>query len=242
MSRALRRSARGSRWAAVRSSTERLLYPPDVRDAVLRALPPHHPLLARSAEAVQPVVQRAALGKDEPSVPAPPRVPLAGGPHHARHGRRRPARRRERMLDVYADFCENCAGHASHRAAQKTDKEKFDGAEATYTIECMMHDRKALQAGTSHLLSATALPRRSAFLLHGQEQPAASTRFQTSWGVSTRHDRRHHHDPRRQQRPRPAAEDRADADRHHPDRHAQGGRAREGTRRAPRRCARPAFA
>ena len=33
---------------------------------------------------------------------------------------------------------------------QKTDKEKFNGAEATFTIECMMHDRKALQAGTSH--------------------------------------------------------------------------------------------
>ena len=33
---------------------------------------------------------------------------------------------------------------------QKTDKEKFAGAERTYAIECMMHDRKALQAGTSH--------------------------------------------------------------------------------------------
>ena len=35
---------------------------------------------------------------------------------------------------------------------QKTDKEKFNGAEETYTVECMMHDEKALQSGTSHYL------------------------------------------------------------------------------------------
>ena len=55
----------------------------------------------------------------------------------------------ERMLNVYADFCENVLAMPVTRG-QKTDKEKFNGAEATYTIECMMHDRKALQAGTSH--------------------------------------------------------------------------------------------
>ena len=58
----------------------------------------------------------------------------------------------ERMLNVYADFCENVAGHPGHQAASKTDKEKFAGAEATYTIEAMMHDGKALQSGTSHYL------------------------------------------------------------------------------------------
>ena len=55
------------------------------------------------------------------------------------------------MLNVYADFCENVLAMPVTRG-RKTDKEKFNGAEATYTIECMMHDRKALQAGTSHLL------------------------------------------------------------------------------------------
>ena len=55
------------------------------------------------------------------------------------------------MLNVYADFCENVLAMPVTRG-QKTDKEKFNGAEATYTIECMMHDRKALQAGTSHYL------------------------------------------------------------------------------------------
>ena len=56
----------------------------------------------------------------------------------------------ERMLNVYADFCEKRASAMPVTRGQKTDKEKFNGAEATYTIECMMHDRKALQAGTSH--------------------------------------------------------------------------------------------
>ena len=55
----------------------------------------------------------------------------------------------EQMLNIYADFCENVLAMPVTRG-QKTDKEKFNGAEATYTIECMMHDRKALQAGTSH--------------------------------------------------------------------------------------------
>ena len=54
-----------------------------------------------------------------------------------------------RMLEVYADFCENTLAMPVIKG-QKTDKEKFAGAEATYTIEAMMHDGKALQSGTSH--------------------------------------------------------------------------------------------
>ena len=54
-----------------------------------------------------------------------------------------------RMLNVYADFCENYLAMPVTRG-RKTDKEKFSGAEDTYCVECMMHDRKALQAGTSH--------------------------------------------------------------------------------------------
>ena len=55
----------------------------------------------------------------------------------------------ERMLNVYADICENILAMPVVKGI-KTDKEKFAGAERTYTIECMMHDRKALQNGTSH--------------------------------------------------------------------------------------------
>ena len=54
-----------------------------------------------------------------------------------------------RMLDTYADFFENdLAIPVVH--GKKTDKEKFAGAEATYTVEALMHDGKALQGGTSH--------------------------------------------------------------------------------------------
>ncbi len=54
-----------------------------------------------------------------------------------------------RMLNIYADFMENVLAMPVVRG-RKTDKEKFNGAEKTYTVECMMHDKKALQAGTSH--------------------------------------------------------------------------------------------
>ena len=53
------------------------------------------------------------------------------------------------MLNVYADFCEEVLAIPVIKG-QKTDKEKFAGAEATYTIESLMHDGKALQSGTSH--------------------------------------------------------------------------------------------
>ena len=53
------------------------------------------------------------------------------------------------MLNVYADFFEKDLGMPVIRG-QKTDKEKFAGALATYTVEALMHDGKALQGGTSH--------------------------------------------------------------------------------------------
>ena len=54
-----------------------------------------------------------------------------------------------RMLNVYADFYEKSLGIPVVRG-RKTDKEKFAGAAATYTVEALMHDGKALQGGTSH--------------------------------------------------------------------------------------------
>ena len=53
------------------------------------------------------------------------------------------------MLNVYADFFESDLGIPVLKG-RKTDKEKFAGAEATYTVEALMHDGKALQGGTSH--------------------------------------------------------------------------------------------
>ena len=89
----------------------------------------------------------------------------------------------ETMLNVYADFCENVLAMPVTRG-QKTDKEKFNGAEATYTIECMMHDRKALQAGTSHYFGDGFA---KAFEIEFTDKNNTKTNpHQTSWGVSTR--------------------------------------------------------
>ncbi len=89
----------------------------------------------------------------------------------------------ETMLNVYADFCENVLAMPVTRG-QKTEKEKFNGAEATYTIECMMHDRKALQAGTSHYFGDGFA---KAFNIEVTDKNNTRTNpHETSWGVSTR--------------------------------------------------------
>ena len=88
-----------------------------------------------------------------------------------------------RMLDVYADFAENYMAMPVIKG-MKTKDERFPGAVDTYTIEAMMQDRKALQAGTSHFLgqnfaTASGIKFLSA---EGKEEIA----WTTSWGVSTR--------------------------------------------------------
>ena len=89
----------------------------------------------------------------------------------------------ETMLNVYADFCENVLAMPVTRG-QKTDKEKFNGAEATYTIECMMHDRKALQAGTSHYFGDGFA--RAFDITFTDKTNQKTYPHETSWGVSTR--------------------------------------------------------
>ena len=89
----------------------------------------------------------------------------------------------ETMLNVYADFCENVLAMPVTRG-RKTEKEKFNGAEATYTIECMMHDRKALQAGTSHYFGDGFA---KAFGIEFTDKTNKKTNpHETSWGVSIR--------------------------------------------------------
>ena len=89
----------------------------------------------------------------------------------------------EQMLNVYADFCENVLAMPVTRG-RKTDKEKFNGAEATYSIECMMHDRKALQAGTSHYFGDGFA--KAFDITYTDKNNQRVNPFQTSWGVSTR--------------------------------------------------------
>ena len=89
----------------------------------------------------------------------------------------------EQQLNTYADFCEN---HLMIPVVKgkKTDKEKFAGAEATYTIEAMMHDGKALQSGTSHYFG-DGFSRAFNVQFAGRDNTLQYP-HQTSWGVSTR--------------------------------------------------------
>ena len=89
----------------------------------------------------------------------------------------------ERMFNIYADFCENYLAMPVVKG-RKTDKEKFSGAEATYTVECMMHDKKALQAGTSHYFG-DGFARAFDITFAGKDNQPHHP-HQTSWGVSTR--------------------------------------------------------
>jgi prolyl-tRNA synthetase len=66
----------------------------------------------------------------------------------------------------------------------KTDKEKFAGAERTYTIECMMHDKKALQNGTSHYFGDGFA--RAFGISFADKNNRQTTPFETSWGITTR--------------------------------------------------------
>ena len=88
-----------------------------------------------------------------------------------------------RMLDVYAEFAENWMAVPVIKG-EKTAGERFPGADRTYSIEAMMQDRKALQAGTSHFLGQNfARASNIQFLGADGTQQYAWT---TSWGVSTR--------------------------------------------------------
>ena len=89
----------------------------------------------------------------------------------------------EQMLEVYADCCEKLLAMPVVRGI-KTDKEKFAGAERTYTVECMMHDRKALQSGTSHYFGDGFAKAFNISFADKNNQQAAP--HETSWGMSTR--------------------------------------------------------
>ena len=89
----------------------------------------------------------------------------------------------EQQLEEYATFCEDVLAMPVVRGV-KTDKEKFSGAERTYTIECMMHDRKALQSGTSHYFG-DGFAKAFDITYTGKDNQLHHP-HQTSWGLSTR--------------------------------------------------------
>ncbi len=89
----------------------------------------------------------------------------------------------QQQLNCYADVCEQDLAIPVVKG-RKTDKEKFAGAEATYTIEAMMKDGKALQSGTSHYFG-DKFSKAYDVTFTGRDNQLHHP-FQTSWGVSTR--------------------------------------------------------
>lgn len=103
---------------------------------------------------------------------------------HTAHARREEAEREARaMLQLYSDF-------AHHYLAipvvcgEKTESERFPGAVNTYTIEAMMQDKKALQAGTSHFLGQNFAT--SCGIQFQNVDGVREFAWTTSWGVTTR--------------------------------------------------------
>ena len=87
------------------------------------------------------------------------------------------------MLNLYADFCEEVLAIPVIKG-QKTEKEKFAGAVATYTIEALMHDGKALQSGTSHNFGDGFA--RAFGMQYTDNNNKLQYMHQTSWGTTTR--------------------------------------------------------
>lgn len=87
------------------------------------------------------------------------------------------------ILNLYADFCENILAIPVVKG-RKTDKEKFAGARATYTIESLMHDGKALQNGTSHNFGDGFA--KAFNIRYNDKSGKLQYVHETSWGVTTR--------------------------------------------------------
>jgi len=87
------------------------------------------------------------------------------------------------MLNVYADFCERVLAIPMIKG-RKSEKEKFAGAHATYTIEALMHDGKALQSGTSHNFGDGFA--KAFDIKYTDKNNTLQYVHQTSWGLSTR--------------------------------------------------------
>lgn len=87
------------------------------------------------------------------------------------------------MLDIYAEVIENILAIPVLKG-KKTEKEKFAGAEATYTVETLMHDGRAIQAGTSHYFGQNFTKPYDVKFQNREGKDEYP--YQTSWGISTR--------------------------------------------------------
>ena len=103
---------------------------------------------------------------------------------HTAHATEKEADEKARqMLDVYREFVESYAA-VPLICGRKSESEKFAGADATYTIEAMMQDGKALQAGTSHMLGQNFSKAFNVKYLNDKSEWEYV--WQTSWGLTTR--------------------------------------------------------
>jgi len=89
----------------------------------------------------------------------------------------------KKMLEVYSDFCHQYLA-VPVICGEKSESERFPGAVNTYTIEAMMQDRKALQAGTSHFLGQNFA--KSSNIQFRTMEGEQEFGWMTSWGVTTR--------------------------------------------------------
>lgn len=88
-----------------------------------------------------------------------------------------------KMVEVYRDFAENYLAMPVV-VGKKTENERFPGAVETLSIEAMMQDKKALQAGTSHFLGQNFA--KAMDITFTDKDETLKTAYTTSWGVSTR--------------------------------------------------------
>lgn len=103
---------------------------------------------------------------------------------HTMHSSEKGAREETlQMLNVYTDFQKNYLA-IPVIPGRKTDKEKFAGAEETYTVEAMMYDGIALQNGTSHYFGQGFAKAFDIKFLN--KDNILENPYQTSWGVTTR--------------------------------------------------------
>ena len=135
-----------------------------------------------------------------------------------------------KILALYKEFAENELAMPVVDG-QKSESEKFAGASKTYSIEALMGDGRALQAGTSHNLGQN-FAKAFEIQFQGRDKTLQHA-WTTSWGVSTRLIGGADHDARRRQRADPAAAGRAV-----PGGHRADSRAATGRRRCCRRPAR----
>lgn len=103
---------------------------------------------------------------------------------HTIHATKEEAEERtQMMLGVYADFLAEDMAIPTIKG-QKTEKEKFAGAESTYTVEALMHDGRALQSGTSHFFGQKFS--KAYDITYTDKDNTLKYVWQTSWGLTTR--------------------------------------------------------